>query len=357
MRQPLIVGLGRSGAGLHLHVLRNLARDPRDARTPPLWTGPVIAVDPRPDAAAGLPPGQVTLTGTLDAACSLLGPAPAVVHVCTPPATRRTVLEELAVRGFQDLVVEKPLAADATELAAIERLRLRYGLRIAVVAPWLAAELTHRLRLLIASGRLGRLRALRVAQHKPRFLRSLRPDDGHPTAFDVEMPHSLGLVLDLAGPARPTGAAVTDLRCGPEVRPRMGSARLDLCHTGGVSTRVVSDLAAPVRERSVTLTFERGVAVAHYPLSDADDHAQLIVGDGPPEVFRDDALLAFLRRTYTRFAATPPGGARARDDFALHADVVRLLDQAKRHCAGRAGEPRGGGDDLNTKERTADVRV
>ncbi|MFD4375934.1 Gfo/Idh/MocA family protein [Streptomyces sp. NPDC058486] len=326
MRQPLIVGLGRAGSGLHLRALR-AARD----RSPDLWRGPVVAVDPRPGERAPVPDG-VTVTPTPAAARALLPPDRAVVHVCTPPATRLAVLAELCAAGYRDMIVEKPLAVGPQERAAIAELRARYGLRLAVVAHWPASGLADRLRALIGSGGQGRLLRVDVTQHKPRFTRSLRVDDGHPTAFDVELPHSLGLVLSLAGPAETTGARLTDLRIGETVRPGLGSALLELLHANGVRTRIHSDLTAPVRERRVALTFEHGTAVAHFAPSDADDHVQLDV-DGRREVFRDDALTAFLHRTYTRFATAPAEDPTWTEDFTLHTDVVRLLDAAKRHCA------------------------
>lgn len=326
IRQPLIVGLGRSGAGLHLRALRT-ALD----RSPDAWRGPVVAVDPRPGERAPVPDG-VTVVPSLAEARESLPPDRAVVHVCTPPASRPAVLAELCEAGYRDLIVEKPLAADAEELAAVAELRARHGLRLSVVAHWPASALAGRLRDLIGSGGPGRLLRVDVTQHKPRFTRSLRADDGHPTAFDVELPHSLGLVLSLAGPAETTGARLTDLRIGGTVRPGLGSALLELRHANGVRTRLFSDLTAPVRERRVLLSFERGTAVAHFAPSDADDHVQLVV-DGEREVFRDDALTAFLLGTYGRFAGVPADDPSWEEDFALHADAVRLLDAAKRRCA------------------------
>ncbi|MBQ0825528.1 Gfo/Idh/MocA family oxidoreductase [Streptomyces tagetis] len=331
MRQPLIIGLGRSGAGLHTRALHT-AR----AAAPKLWKGPVVAVDPRP-AAGGPAPDGVVLTRSLTEAAALLTPASTVVHVCTPPDTRPAVLADLAAAGFRDLIVEKPLAAGVDDLAAVERLRDTHGLRVTVVAHWTAGELARRLRETLASAEHGPLLRVEVVQHKPRFLRSLRPRDGHPTAFDVEMPHALGLVLDLAGPAEVTGAHLTDLRIGAVVRPGMGSARLDLRHPGGVRTRIVSDLAAPVRERSVTLTFARTAVTAHFPLSADDDHAQLVTG-ARREVFRDDALAAFMTQTYDRHATLGADHPSWRTAFDVHADVVRLLDTAKARCGHGTGE-------------------
>ncbi|MEU9184377.1 Gfo/Idh/MocA family oxidoreductase [Streptomyces sp. NPDC048484] len=321
MLQPLVVGLGRSGRGLHLKVLTRPAGSPDG----PPWAAPPVACDPRPEAGRGL--SGVRVTRSLTEACRLVCPASTVVHVCTPPSQRGALLTELAELGFDKLLVEKPLAAGRAELEEIVRLRRRHRLDVRVVAHWLEAELTGRLRGLVRRGGLGRLTAITAVQHKPRFLRSLA-DAGHPTAFDVEVPHALGVLLDLAGPAELTDAHWRDLHCGELSLPRLGGAGLSLLHRSGVRSRIVSDLDSPVRQRSVTLHFEHGSATGHYPLSEHDDHAQLLTtGDRPDrQVFRDDALTAFVRRAYRDFA----GGPRA--DLAPHCAVVRLLSDAKDHC-------------------------
>ena len=317
----LVVGLGRAGAGLHLRVLAKM-RAKADGL---LSTGPVVACDPEPAEMPSDP--RVQLVDTPAAAAELVPPAETVVHVCTPPVGRVGLLTELADLGFRRLIVEKPLAADAQEHARIERLRDERGMRIAVVAHWLDSPLTERLRALIASGSLGRLRSLSFAQHKPRFGRSLTTA-GHPTAFDVEVPHSLGVALDLAGPGELAAAESADMAVGHARLPRMGAATVVLHHRGGVTTEIRSDLTAPVRQRRVALEFTGGRATGHYPVSEQDDHAQLSTGDGRAEVFRDDALTAFVARTYRRFRES--GGD---DRFALHGDVVRLIAEAKSRSA------------------------
>jgi hypothetical protein len=302
----------------------------------PLFARPPIACDPRPEAGRDL--RGVTVTASIAEAARLVSPRSCVVHVCTPPAARMPVLTELAERGFGRLLVEKPLATARTELDSIIRLCRRHDLQLVVVSHWLHADLTHRLRQLVREHTLGRLLSVTVTQDKPRFLRSLTTR-GHPTAFDVEVPHALGVVLDLAGPARLLDAQWTDMRCGDIVLPRMGGARLTLAHGSGVRSEITSDLTAPVQRRSITLTFRHGRAIGHYPLSENDDHAQLtILADGhrrrpvhAHQVFRDDALTTFMRRTYQQFTE----GRRA--DPSPHHEVVRLLCAAKDHC--RAKDP------------------
>jgi predicted dehydrogenase len=318
--QPLVVGLGRAGAGLHLKVL---SRARSSAEGIPCG-GPPVACDPRPGAEADLP--GVTVTTSIAEAARLVSPPSTVVHVCLPPVSRPTVIEELAELGFRNLLVEKPLASDRAELENIQRLRRRHDLRIMVVSHWLTAELTRRLRDLVRQRRLGSLVSISVRQHKPRFLRSLTTR-GHPSAFDVEIPHSLGVLLDLAGPARVLDAGWTDLRCEAVV-PRMGSAWLVLRHQSGVSAEIVSDLTSPVQERSITLEFDNGWATGHYPLSERDDHAQLVVvSDGcERDIFRDDALTAFMRHAYRNFHDDRP------DNFGPHCEAVRLLCDAKEKC-------------------------
>lgn len=330
--QPLVVGLGRSGAGLHMKVLRRLATGDEA----PLWAGPLIGCDPRPGPDRDAP-GTVLAATVGEAARHVRDPERTVVHVCTPPRNRIPLLTELADSGFRRLVVEKPLAADLPELDALLALRDRSGLRIAPVAHWLTAELTARLRRIVHEEPFGPLRRITVDQHKPRFARSLATS-GHPTALDVEIPHSLGLALHLAGPARLADAACADLRAGTEVRPLLGGARVELAHGGGVHTTLRSDLMSPVRQRTATLRFRDGEVTAHYPLSEEDDHAQLALPGDPygPRSFRDDALSAFVRRTYEEFAAD-----RHSPDFAVACETTRLLCDARERC--RTARPFGRG--------------
>ncbi|MEW2620535.1 Gfo/Idh/MocA family oxidoreductase [Streptomyces sp. NPDC048106] len=334
MLQPLVVGLGRSGSGLHLRTLVRLARR-TGATDDPLIALPAVGCDPRAGApgSAGAP-GELTAVSTLDQALARVDPATAVAHVCTPPRLRYEVIARLAAHGVRRLVVEKPLAASAAELDALVRLREQAGLDVVVVSHWTSSRLAGRLRRLVREEVLGPLRRITVDQHKPRFVRSLTTD-GHPTALDVEIPHSLALALDLAGPAELGAARCWDLRCEDRALPRLGGAHVELEHRSGVTTLLRSDLGAPVRQRSVVCEFEGGTATAHFPLSEDDDHAQLLVHgpDAGPEaghhVFRDDALTDFLEGAYRGFASGTADAA----NFPLAHATARLLCEAREHCA------------------------
>lgn len=337
MVRTLVVGLGRAGAELHLPVLARA----RTAARQLFGEDPVIACDPRRVVVDR--PGLVTVT-SLAAAAARVDPEDTVAHVCTPPTVRTEVIGELAERGFRHLIVEKPLAADTDDLARITRLRRKHGLRVAVVEPWQTSALTERLTELVRGGALGEPRSIAIVQNKPRFRRSMtRPS--HPTAFDVELPHGVGLALRLAGNARVTHAAGFDLVVGDVVVPRMGGARVGLRHNSGVRTEISSDLTSPVRERRVTLKFEHGTVVGHYAVSADDDHSQLSVtlnGRREHEVLRDDSLTEWVIRAYQLFRGTRDQHAPG---FAFAADVVQLLSVAKNICAepvvpsSRAGAP------------------
>ncbi|MEU7719539.1 Gfo/Idh/MocA family oxidoreductase [Streptomyces tibetensis] len=348
MLQPLVVGLGRSGSGLHLRTLARLAG--RTGRTGhPLVARPPVGCDPR----AGVlrltaTPGEVTVVSTLDEALDHVDPATAVVHVCTPPRLRHALIAELAGHGFRRMIVEKPLAASREEFDALMRLHGEAGLALVAVAHWTGSRLAGRLRRLVQGRQLGALRRITVDQHKPRFLRSLTTD-GHQSALDVEIPHSLALALDLAGPAELRAAHCWDLRCEDRELPRLGGAHVALEHSSGVATLLRSDLGAPVRQRSVVCEFDGGTATGHFPLSEDDDHAQLVitpVGTDAPEapagapatggvpgpareVFRDDALTDFLEGAYRGFLSEAPDAA----GFSLACETARLLCTAREHCA------------------------
>ncbi|WP_020674227.1 hypothetical protein [Amycolatopsis nigrescens] len=337
MLQTLVIGLGRSGAGLHLPVLARI----RDSATPgPMATGkPIVACDPVTESTR-FPPGVVAVR-SIERALPLLDPAATVVHLCTPPGSRSRLLDQLAPLGFGRFVLEKPIATHGRELRRIRRIREQYGLGLVVVAPWLAAALTRRLTEIVRSGELGALRSLTVHQHKPRFHRSLTTS-GHPTAFDVEIPHALPVALRLAGPAELVNASWQTLRCAERDIPRLGGARLTLAHTNGAHSEFASDLTSPRRERRITLRLEHGTVTANYPLSQEDDHAQLTIRTPDRHehtVFRDDALSAFFFGAYRRLTGPANGQDRADspdDEFDLHHETVRLLCAAKSHCEGNS---------------------
>ncbi|MBP2327158.1 putative dehydrogenase [Kibdelosporangium banguiense] len=326
MLRTLIIGLGHSGAGLHLTVLRKL----RAARQ---WDAafdqaPVVAVDPRAHAITVGP--DVRVAASIAEAAELLDPARTVVHVCTPPTVRLELLRELAGLGFRNIIVEKPVTTDLATLAAILNLAYAEGLRLAVVAPWLASSLTARLVDLVTTGGMGTLRAIEIHQSKPRMGRSLATD-GHPTAFDIEPPHSLGVCLRLAGAARLADARLSDMTIGSTVIPNMGSAELVL-HHGTATSRIVSELVSPVRERRIELDFDRGHVIGHYPGSGDDHYAHLhVAADGRQatrEIFPDDALTAYVRDTYRGFLR----GEDFRTELAIGSQVVELIAEAKDLC-------------------------
>lgn len=321
----LIVGMGRSGRGLHLPALARV----RAAAPGLLARTPVLAVDPfRPPA--GLP--GVVDAASLEEAGRLLPPARTVVHLCTPPAARDGVLARLADLGYRKIIVEKPLAVDLAGLAAVARIRRRWGLDVTVATHWLDSGLTRRLRAAVRGGCHGGLRRIDVVQNKPRFTRSVAARD-HPTAFDVELPHALAVVLSLAGGARIAGASSDDMVFERSRVPRLGRARLRLDHFAGVRTEIDSDLTSPVRERRITLEFDRAVLIGHYACSEADLTAQLRVvrpgGEVARSVFTDDAFAAFLRGAYARYAGA---ASRMHRTLPVQVDTVRLLTEAKRLC-------------------------
>ncbi|MEU3711254.1 hypothetical protein [Streptomyces catenulae] len=338
MLRTLLIGLGRSGTGLHLPVLLRA----RGAEPGLFAAGPVVGVDPGRTLAAA--PDGLTVAADLRDARRLLDPDTTVVHLCTPPAVRDGVLEEVAALGFRRLVVEKPLAADRAALHRVRAAVDRHRLDVTVVAPWLHSALTDRLAALLGDGSLGAVRHIGVTQHKPRFRRSLTAP-GHTSAFEVEVPHAVGVLLRLLGDARTADASWSDVRLGDAVAPRLGTARLRLAHATGGHSEVYSDLTSPVRRRRIVIETDRARLTGDYPVSEDDDVAQLLIerrpGGGPTTVTRellpDDALTRCLVRAYRHAAGRTAADDRALPggpgDLGLHIRTVELLDDARRLAA------------------------
>ncbi|WP_231640841.1 oxidoreductase [Nocardiopsis sp. NRRL B-16309] len=299
------------------------------APEPPIAFDPFRAPVPAPDA---------VMVDSLEQAARRVPPHRTVVHLCTPPHIRSGMLDRLGELGYRMVIVEKPLALDLAGLAAVARVRRRWGLDLTVTTQWLDSALTRRLRTAVEGHEFGGLRGIRVVQNKPRFTRSAR-SPGHPTAFDVEVPHALAVVLTLAGGASLATASWEDMVTDDRHLPRLGRARLRLDHHSGVRTEIDSDLTSPVRERRITLEFDRATLVGHYPCGDTDHTAQLRVAvagrEATRSVFTDDALPSFILRAYARHQRLPlePG------TLPVHVDAVRLLTEAKDLCAVREPDP------------------
>jgi predicted dehydrogenase len=326
--RTLIVGLGHAGLDLHWTVLRRLRESDREL----FGAAAALGYDPRPNAAP--PPGEgLARVRSLSEAAHRLGPARTVVHLCTPPVARLELIRTLADLGFRRILVEKPLAVDLASARSIAALRRDATLDLTVVAHWLDSALTIRALELIRSGRLGELRSISFLQRKPRLSRTMR-HDGHPTAFDAELPHSVGVALRLAGDARLVDAAWTDMEVGEVRVPRMGTARLAVRHAGGERTDIFSDLTSPIRERRVTVELTGGRVIGHYPGSQDDDHAHLrVIADRQEtrSIFKDDSLATFLRLVYRQYAE----GADGTPEFGLNMRVATLLAEAKAYCRSR----------------------
>lgn len=317
MLRTLVVGLGRDGAGTHLPALAEL----RDTTSEPLF-------DDHPIVVCDLGSGPCSFGDRV------VEPDRTVVHVCTPPAERLPLLTTLAEQGFRRFVIEEPVTTDAAELDGITELRERFGLDVVVAGHWLTASLTQRLARIVRSSRFGALRSITVAQHRPRFTGSPGDTDLR-TAFDVELPHSLPVVLDLAGPADLADAEWADLACVGSRVPRLGSARLILRHHDGVHSTLYSNLMSPVFERRITLRLDGAIVTGSYPLAHNDHHAQLrVVSDGIDQraIFPDDTLPTFLLSAYRHFR---DGSTDGTGDLALQEQSVRLLAAARQRCAGK----------------------
>lgn len=325
MLTSVIVGFGRAGAGLHLPALRRLSQSTEGLRS----TSPVLAFDPsRSQGESGLPK-DVRVLASYDELARAADPN-AVVHVCTPPSTRNETIGRLAALGYRKFIVEKPLASSRVELAALRELKLEYGLEILVVGNFIVSALTRRIAEIARAGELGSIRHLAFDQRKPRFGRSLT-DRGSLTAFDVEIPHSIGAALVLANAsAEVLEARCTDLLVGSQRISSLGTATLTMRHTTDALTTIYSDLGSPLRKRSVDVRLERGDITGHYPVSEGDSHAQLSVYDDRGrevhrEVLLDDSFLTFMTRAYRQFLT----GERAVGDFELNERIVKLLSDAK----------------------------
>ena len=139
---------------------------------------------------------------------------PDVVHVNTPPSARLEVLEQVAAAGVPAAIVEKPVAIDGPDCAALVGFARTSPLQVAVNHQLHYHAPRRRLQRLVADGGIGEVRYV---------------DAGSGMNAAYQGTHSLQAVFAFAGAARPTAvlaqAAGTD---GLQPTPRAHYAPDDL---------------------------------------------------------------------------------------------------------------------------------
>lgn len=302
-----VVGLGQWGERHVATLCRVLGRDE------------VVGVDPVPERRAVAERLGVRTVTDADA----LPAAVDAAVVVTPTATHAAVAGKLIERGLH-LLVEKPLAADAGEAAAVVDAAHGAGVKLMVGHVFLYQQGHERLRDALRS--LGPLRLIVAERRTPGFV---KPDSG---AWLELAPHELAVALDLGA-------------LGPETRVEAylpwsltGLGREDgavaRLRSNGCATEVRCSWLSGVRSRSVWVLAEGGqvllvddgnvqrLAVVEGEPTWIDarpDEPRWEVVDGVPPLERE--LRAFLDAVHGN------GGADLRSDGRLGLRVVELLEQ------------------------------
>ncbi|MEO8745555.1 MAG: Gfo/Idh/MocA family oxidoreductase [Candidatus Dormiibacterota bacterium] len=244
-----VVGLGWVGTHRHLPWLR---------RSPGVEVVGVIDHSPaRVEQARaafrvrhGAPaddPSNVPWLGEVDA-----------VTIATPPSTH-DVLARAYMRAGKDVLLEKPMALEVSAARELGELASSSGRVLSIVHNFQFARSTLRLRRLIASGRLGEIRALWGAQLSNPERRLPDWYESLPLGlFYDESPHFFYLIRCLLG-------AVPSLEAAHVIPGRDGrrtpASITILLHVGKVPVQIAMNFEAPVSEWHVTLLCSRGIAV------------------------------------------------------------------------------------------------
>ncbi|TVX94413.1 Gfo/Idh/MocA family protein [Paenibacillus agilis] len=327
MKKSLIFGFGRAGRGLHLHCLRKLHTDQRHSG---LFDTKVGVVDPY--ASHIQEPSLAFFRNVKDV--EGFAPEDTVVHICTSPELHAETLRQAAEYGYTNFMIEKPLASTLAELEMIQQLERQYGLDVLVVANWLSSSLTGKIREIVRSNRYGQLTLIVAEQDKARLTRTLS-NMSHDSALDVEIPHLAALALSLGGvKADVVQASVTDMHVEGAVVPNLGTAHISLLHAGGLTSRLNSNLASPVRKRTIRLYFANHQVVGYYPCAQDDSYSWLQIYDKDgvlieQQVMYDDPLSAMFVEYYRYFDGLC---AKPESDLAFNAQVVATLCEAKMKC-------------------------
>ena len=260
----------------------------------------------------------------------LADPAIAAVVVATPAATHgRLALR--ALEAGKDVFVEKPLALDLDEAAAVVRTAERLG-RVAMVGHLLQYHPAFlRLRALVAEGRLGRL--LYLYSHRLNLGKFRREEN----VFWSFAPHDLSMILSLAG-EEPDRVSATGQCYLHEKIADVTTTHLRF--PSGIAAHVFVSWLHPFKEQRLIVVGDAGMAV----FDDGRPWAEKLVlyphavrwRDGLPEPDRAAAVpepltpAEPLRLECEHFLAAVRTRARPRTDAAEGLRVLRVLAAAER---------------------------
>jgi predicted dehydrogenase len=304
----IIVGAGVAGRTLHAPALAAVRPDRQ-----------TIFVDPGAVEDADVVP---TLKDV--ARRGLLGP-PSVVHICTPVGTHVSVLAQAMELGAEQFIVEKPLASDRAQLAALRSLLAsRPDVDVVPVAVWPHAISVDAVRDAIeaAPRETANSIALEMHQHKDRREDARRGRGGSASVFDVEVPHMILLARHLLGPVKRSSV---DVRW--DALQTVVACTIRLHHHDATST-LHSSLDAPERRRSLHVRTSSDDVRVDLPTSRHAPSATVYHTGLASHTVDERPLDAFLRAAYDRFdqRTTTQAGRRIvlPVDLAEHLDAVRI---------------------------------
>ncbi len=122
-----------------------------------------------------------------------LGWQPTVAVVCTPPASHIPIAQRCAAAGCH-LLIEKPLAASAEGIAALEATLAARGIRAAVAYQLRFHPAVKRMRELVTSGAIGKL--LAVQAEYGQYLPAWRPARDYRDTYTAQAAQGGGILLD-----------------------------------------------------------------------------------------------------------------------------------------------------------------
>jgi len=333
----VIAGFGRAGKALHLPCIRHARQLAfgQDASEQVFVFDPLL--DPSSEDREAL--RHCTWVEEL-AAIPRPAREHAVVHVCTPPHVRSELVAAAAKLGLRRFVLEKPMANSPKELESLSDLRRRYELDILVVSNWVASNLTAAIKQRLRDRPGIEITRVTMHQHKSRIMRS-RENSSHETAFDVEVPHMLGLAFVFCGPEMHVRESVSwDLAVDGTRIQDMGGTSITLESARGQVIVLHTDHMSPLRQRSIVIELSNGARYeGYFPCTSADLYSQLLTYDPAGallerEFIKDDTLTRFFIEAYQWFAGSGP---RPHSDFDFNVGVCSMLLEAKRRSVSTPG--------------------
>ncbi len=273
-----------------------------------------------------------------------------IIHICVDDSQHFKVCKEAADAGFKKIIIEKPVAVTIEEVEKMIKLASIYDLRVFVVNNYVYSNaLAYCKELIKEHLKIKKEQILYIESElsKDRRDDNMKNRGKHETAFDIEMPHQIAMVLYLTGfhQRRVLRAELTDFYWSSADDTAMCPKRYQRTKNMGSGSIILklddtiascfSSLIITKRIRFLEVVFRSGYKIkCEFPGSGNENYSFIStytpkIG-GHEQTFSDEFKDDLLTKCFCDFYEAFRDNRASYSDLKFNQDILRTILEAKR---------------------------